>query len=150
VQVWARALRAAADRLESRLPQPGEQRLDGLRQLRFPHAFDLLPLVGRLFSVGPIAVGGDAHTVDVMKTLPSAPGEVIYIPTVRLVITPDDWADSRISLPLGQSGHLFSPYRTDRLDEWLHGQGRPLQWGGPALDETIGVVRLLPNQKGGR
>jgi penicillin G amidase len=143
-EVWANALRAAADALDQRLPAAADQRLDALRQLRFPHAFDLLPLVGPLFSVGPLPVGGDAHTIDVMKTLPSAPGAVTYIPTVRLVMTPTDWAGSRISLPLGQSGHRLSPYRTDRLDDWLHGDGVPLPWGGPAPDETVGVLQLEP------
>lgn len=143
-EVWADALRAAADALDRRLPDAADQRLDALRQLRFPHAFDLLPLVGRLFSVGPLPVGGDAHTIDVMKTLPSAPGSVTYIPTVRLVLAPGDWARSRIGLPLGQSGHRFSPYRTDRLDDWLHGSGVPLPWGGPEPGQHVGVLELAP------
>jgi acyl-homoserine lactone acylase PvdQ len=142
-QVWATALRAAADALDQELAHD-ERRLDAVRQLGFPHAFDGLPLFGRLFSVGPLPVGGDAHTIDVMKTLPTSPGTVTFIPTVRVVLTPGDWAASRISLPLGQSGHPFSPYRTDRLLDWLNGRGQPLPWGGPAPRDTIGVLRLLP------
>ncbi len=144
VQVWAAALRGAEDELQRRLPTTDSQRLDAVRQLRFPHAFDQLPMLGRLFSVGPLPVGGDSHTIDVMKSLPSAPETVTYIPTLRTVITPADWSGSRISLPPGQSGHRFSPYRTDRLDDWLNGRSRLLQWKGPAPDETIGVLQMLP------
>jgi acyl-homoserine lactone acylase PvdQ len=145
-QVWAKALLAAENELNRRLPNLENQRLDAVRRLRFPHAFDRLPILGRLFSVGPLPVGGDSHTIDVMKSLPSAPETVTYIPTLRAVMTPYDWAGNRISLPLGQSGHRFSPYRTDRLGDWLNGRGRPMPWGGPALEQTIGVQRLLPER----
>ena len=84
------------------------------------------------------------NTIDVRKSQPSAPETVIYIPTLRMVVTPTHWPDSRISLPLGQSGHRFSPYRTDRLDDWLDGRSLPLQWEGPAPDEAIGVLQLSP------
>jgi acyl-homoserine lactone acylase PvdQ len=142
--VWAAALRRASAALDLRLPRRAEQRLDGVRHLTFPHAFDLLPVIGPWFSVGPLPVGGDSETVDVMKASPAAPGTATYIPTVRLVITPGDWQASRISLPLGQSGHRLSPHRTDRLDDWLHGYGSPLPWGGPPPGETLGVLELLP------
>jgi acyl-homoserine lactone acylase PvdQ len=142
--VWARALREAKEELDRRLPEPGSQRLDALRHLSFPHAFDRIPVIGDLFSVGPLPVGGDAHTVNTMKTSLLEPERATFIPTLRAVLTPADWSGSRTTLPLGQSGHRFSPYRTDQLDDWLEGRTHPLQWEGPAPGEEIGVLVLKP------
>jgi acyl-homoserine lactone acylase PvdQ len=143
-EIWARALVGATSELVQRLPDPGSRRLDALRRLTFPHAFHRLPLLGDWFSIGPLPVGGDAHTINTMKTTPLAPQEAEFIPSLRAVFTPADWADSRITLPLGQSGHRLSPYRTDQLADWLAGRTHALQWGGPAPDEEIGVLTLSP------
>ena len=51
-------------------------------------------------------------------------------------------------MPLGQSGHRLSPYRTDQLEDWLAGRSRPLRWEGPAPEETIGVLVLSPTTGG--
>ena len=143
-EIWARALKATEAELESRVANPSEARLDRIRSLTFPHAFGALPLIGRLFEVGPIGVGGHIDTVDVMKPLPTEPGKVIFIPSMRVVFTPSDWSETRGIQPLGQSGHLFSPYRTDQLAAWLGGETRPWPWNGPDEQSTIGTLRLLP------
>ena len=142
--VWARALRRAKAELDSRFPERGSQHLDGVRRLSFPHAFDRVPLLGRLFGVGPLDAAGDTHTVNTSKASPADPEKVLFIPTLRAVYTPADWGRSRTTLPLGQSGHRFSPYRTDQLGDWLEGRTHRLQWDGPAPGEEIGVVVLRP------
>jgi acyl-homoserine lactone acylase PvdQ len=121
-----------------------DARLDRIRTLTFPHAFGVLPLVGRLFDVGPIGVGGHADTIDVMKPMPLDPEEVIFIPSLRVVYTPADWTLTRGAQPLGQSGHLFSRFRADRLDAWMLGENHPWPWNGPDEDQTIGVLMLAP------
>jgi acyl-homoserine lactone acylase PvdQ len=55
---WARALRAAESDLVAPLPKPEDQRLDRLRTLTLTHAFHRLPLLGPLFDLRPIGVGG--------------------------------------------------------------------------------------------
>ncbi len=142
--VWARALRSAKTELDERMPELGEQRLDRLRHLSFPHAFNRIPLLGRLFGVGPIPVGGDAHVVNTMKTYPTDPGKALFVPSMRVVYTPADWSQTRGTLNLGQSGHRFSPYRTDQLEDWLEGRSRPWPWGGPAPGSEIGVMVMKP------
>lgn len=143
-EIWARALKAAKADLDARIGNPQDARLDRIRTLTFPHAFGTLPLVGRLFNVGPIGVGGHADTVNVMKPMPLAPEESVFIPSMRVVYTPADWAGTRGVLPLGQSGHPFSPHRTDQLDAWLTGATYPWPWNGPSEQETIGVLMLAP------
>jgi acyl-homoserine lactone acylase PvdQ len=145
----SRALRLARDRLRAAQPELGEQRLDRLLSLTFPHAFHRLPVIGPLFDVGPIPVGGDEHTVNVMKANPLSPGEATYIPTLRVVFTPADWNGTRGTLALGQSGHRFSPHRADQLDDWLAGETRPWPWNGPEPGSEIGVLQLRPEATDG-
>jgi len=142
-QVWSRAIRSAWTELEHQ--QGSRARLDGLRRLVFPHAFHGVPVLGRLFDVGPIGVGGDSHTVNVMKTPPAQPTSPLFIPSYRVVFTPGDWSGTRGTQPLGQSGHRFSPYRSDQLADWLAGHTHPRSWGGPRPEETLGTLRLLPD-----
>lgn len=142
--VWARALRAAKAELDRTQPERGGQRLDRLLSVSFPHAFDGVPLLGGLFRLGPIPVGGDEHTVNVMKASLLAPGEAVFVPTLRVVFTPGDWGGTGGTLALGQSGHRFSPYRADQLDDWLDGRTHPWPWDGPPAGAQIGALILRP------
>ena len=143
-QVWGRALRAAAAELDSTLPRPADQRLDRLRTLTFPHAFHRLPLLGRLFDVGPIGIGGAADTIDVAKPSLGDPRQAFVVPSMRVVQTPADWRLTRGTLPLGQSGHWLSPYRTDQLADWRNGRGHPWPWNGPSQPQTATLLVLRP------
>ena len=143
-EVWAKALRLAWERMQQELPNRKDQRLDRLRELRFPHAFDRQPVLGALFSVGPIGVGGSSHTINVMKAAPDAPRHAKFTPSLRVVYTPADWSATRGTLPLGQSGHRFSPYRTDQLEDWLNGAMHRWPWGGPEQGTELGTLRLVP------
>ena len=142
--IWARALHSAKDALDKRQPELGKQRLDGIRTLSFPHAFDRIPVLGRLFSVGPIAVGGDTHTLNTMKTAPAAPEKALFVPSMRIVYTPADWSKTRGTLSLGQSGHRLSPYRTDQIDDWLNGRAHSWPWHGPEPGSEVGTLTLKP------
>lgn len=145
-EIWARALTAAKGELVARLGSAGDPGLAALRTLTFPHAFGTLPLIGSLFNVGPIGVGGHLDTVALMKPLPLAPESVLFVPSMRVVFTPDDWSRTQGIQPLGQSGHRFSPYRTDQLAHWRAGRLRAWPWQGPSADETLGVLTLLPSR----
>jgi len=138
-EIWARALRAAAAEADGR-------RLEQIRTLTFPHAFDRIPLLGRLFSIGPLGVGGDSYTVNVAKASPNAPRETLFVPSMRVVYTPQHWDQTRGVLPLGQSGHLFSPYRRDQLEDWQQGRYHDWPWHGPEPADTIGTLRLEPRE----
>lgn len=144
-QTWARALRAADAELASRLPKAEELRLDQLLGLTFPHAFHGLPILGRLFDVGPMGVAGGAETVAIMKASPLGPERPLFIPSARLVQVPGDWPQTRGTLPLGQSGHWLSPFRKDQLEDWLAGRTHPWPWNGPSGDQVRGLLVLRPD-----
>ena len=54
-------------------------------------------------------MGGDKHTLNLMKASPLAPGEAAYLPTLRVLLTPADWTGTRGTVALGHSGHRRSP-----------------------------------------
>lgn len=143
-EIWVRALHMAWERLQSLAPDPEEQRLAGIQTLTFHHAFDPLPILGRLFSVGPQGAAGGNYTINVMKGSPSEFDKAVVVPSLRVVYTPADWHQTRGTLPLGQSGHRLSPYRTDQLADWWAGRSHPLPWNGPPSGTEIGTLTLEP------
>lgn len=143
-EIWTRAILAAMADLEARSGTAKALGLGRIRTLTFPHAFDRLPLIGRFFSVGPIGVGGNLDTIDVIKATPLAPDQAVFAPSMRMVATPAHWDATRGTLPLGQSGHRFSPYRTDQLADWLAGRGHAWPWNGPNEDQRLGLLLLTP------
>ncbi len=143
--IWARSLRIALRELDRQQGTVEQARLDYSRVLVFYHSFHNVPLLGRFFDVGPIGVGGDDHTISAMKTELAFPEKPTFVPTYRYVFTPGDWGQTRGTQTLGQSGHRFSPYRTDQLQDWLEGRTHAWHWGGPPEQEVIGTLVLSPD-----
>jgi acyl-homoserine lactone acylase PvdQ len=141
--VWARALTAAAEARMEAFPGPARPTLAELRELTFVHAFDGQPLLGDLFNLGPIGRGGDNGTIDVSLAPLTRPREIGNVASMRVVFTPSDWSATRGILPLGQSGHRFSPHRADQLDDWLAGRSAPWPWNGPS-GPALGRLILQP------
>ncbi len=143
VHLWRTAIIDAEEGLNHILPE-GPQRVDRLRSVVFSHAFSGQPLLGDWFEVGPVGLGGDTATVNVANASTLAPRQIGYIPSMRVVYTPTDWSGTRGTLPLGQSGHRFSAFRTDQLGDWLAAETHPWPWHGPAAGQVHGELRLLP------
>ncbi|WP_200344618.1 penicillin acylase family protein [Halochromatium glycolicum] len=142
--VWARALHAAKRSLHEALSDEDEPTLAQLRQLTFRHAFAGQPLLGRLFNLGPLGHGGDNGTIDVAIAPLGRPRDIGNVPALRVVYTPNEWSQTRGTLPLGQSGHRFSRFRADQLDDWLAGELHRWAWGGPPAGQSLGTLVLRP------
>ena len=143
--IWARALRASAAALPDAVPGEEMPRLAQLRQLTFAHAFDGQPLLGGLFNLGPIGRGGDNGTIDVAIARLTRPRKIGNVASMRVVYAPSDWSETRGTLPLGQSGHRFSRYRSDQLGDWLEGRSHLWSWNGPAAGQELGTLVLQPS-----
>jgi acyl-homoserine lactone acylase PvdQ len=142
--IWARALHATVRALNDAMPDDGSPTLARLRALTFSHAFDGQGLLGDLFNVGPIGRGGDTGTIDVAIAPLLRPREVGNVASLRVVYTPSNWSATRGTLPLGQSGHRFSRFRSDQLEDWLAGDSHPWPWGGPSSGQALGELILEP------
>jgi len=121
---------------------PASMGWDRYHKVTFRHLlFDAEPdwenTIGRLIDIGPEGVGGDADTVNSFNYDASgAPGEFNSTvgPTERLLIDMSDGEKFYETQPLGQSGHLMSPNRSDQLKSWLQAKPLPVPFSDEQSD----------------
>ncbi len=136
---------AVAD-LQSRLGgEPKEWQWGRVHTVTFVHVFGVQPLLGRLFNVGPYAVGGTHATVSVGQYFLSQPFVSRVGPSMRQIMNLADVNDTRVVLPPGQSGNLFYKHYKDQIMLWLNGayRDRPME-KGKIEAACSDVLRLRP------
>ncbi len=102
--------------------------------LTFHHRLSLgLPILGRLFDVGPFPQQGMGTTVK--ATTPFSG------PSMRMVADLGDLERSVQNITLGESGQLSSPYYRDQFDAWYKGYSFPMLFSDQAVRE--GAVHKL-------
>jgi len=131
-----RALRAAADRLDSRYgPDTARWAWGEVRPLTFRHPVSERKPLGRVFDLGPYPWGGDANTVSPAPVDPADPvaNPDAAVASLRMAIDVGEWELSRFVLPGGQSGNPFSPHYADQMPLWLKGDALPIPWSREAV-----------------
>ncbi len=105
-----------------------------------------LPLLGRIFNLGPFPWGGDTYTVGQATVYPNAPlDNPGAIASLRIVMDVGDWERTEVILPGGQSGNPLSPHYADMLPLWRRGEGVPLAWSREAVARvTTETLQLHP------
>lgn len=101
--------------------------------LTFHHPLGRLPLLGRLFDLGPFPQSGMNTTV---KAATMGHG-----PSMRMVVDLADLDRSVNNITLGESGQVRSPYYKDQFDAWYHGRSFPMLFSHPAVEK--GAVHRL-------
>lgn len=111
VQGCLREARASAD-----WDRPWTQ----VNELRMNHPFGLKGgLLGWVFNPPKVRVPGSAKSIRVLSG--------VHGQSMRMVVDFLDLESTRLVLPLGQSGHLGSPHRTDQLTAWMEGDPEGLR-----------------------
>ncbi len=103
-------------------------------RLLFAHALGEVPVLGTFFNVGPVGVGGAAPCLN--ATAYRAQGRdfaVVSLPSTRFVADLRRWDNSRLVLPLGQSGHPLSSHAKDQLPQWLAGHAHTMPFTPEAV-----------------
>jgi penicillin amidase len=117
-------------------------------QLVYEHPFaSVLPLpIARRLAIGPVALPGEWHTLDVAGfSLRGDRHDVTHIPSARLIVDLADPDASRLVLPLGQSGQLFDRHVKDQLRAWSTGHDFPLPFTAKAVEAaTISTLQFVP------
>ena len=102
-------------------------------------------LLGRAWSAGPFATGGDDSTVNACAWDQSLPFEVSSVPSLRFVADTGDWDRSFLTVAGGQSGQPWSRHYADQLQGWRTGAPTPLPFSAEAVERaTRSRLRLLP------
>ncbi|WP_406394472.1 penicillin acylase family protein [Streptomyces sp. NBC_00887] len=79
-------------------------------------------LLQRALNRGPWHLGGGEAAVDATGWNAAGGYDVIWVPSMRMVVNVGDWDKSRWINLTGASGHAFSAHYTDQTDKWVEGE----------------------------
>ncbi|MEU1216261.1 penicillin acylase family protein [Streptomyces sp. NPDC005790] len=79
-------------------------------------------LLQRALNRGPWDLGGGEAAVNASGWNAAGGYEVIWVPSMRMVVNVGDWDKSRWINLTGASGHAFSAHYTDQTDKWVEGE----------------------------
>ncbi|MFE9411697.1 penicillin acylase family protein [Streptomyces sp. NPDC006704] len=98
-----------------------------------------------LLNADPIGVGGGTDTVMANGWDPQKGFEVIWVPSMRMVVDMADFERSRWINLTGASGHATADTYTDQTKLWADGTSLPWPYGAAAVDKAArDRLRLTP------
>ncbi|MFB6527048.1 penicillin acylase family protein [Streptomyces sp. NPDC056399] len=102
-------------------------------------------VVQQLLNRGPWNLGGGEAAVDATGWNAAGGYEVIWVPSMRMVVNVGDWDKSRWINLTGASGHAFNSHYTDQTDAWAKGDLYDWAYGRAAVDAaTKDTLKLKP------
>ncbi|MGQ9495261.1 MAG: penicillin acylase family protein [Thermoanaerobaculaceae bacterium] len=117
-------------------------------QLTFAHPLGSVPGLGAFFTFGPHPVAGAGPCIN--STAYDVLGgsfAVVALPSLRFVADLANWDNSKMVLPLGQSGHPMSAHARDQFPLWLRGQAHGMPFSQEAVERAaVQVSRLVPKE----
>lgn len=142
-------IRVATEKQEGPVTCPWES----LHKIKFRHLIDQdnveAPMLGFLYNIAPVGVGGDQDCVNACNVDVSAQPEVFSCssgPIQRLLIDLADNDKFYQTVALGQSGHLSSANRTDQLNAWLKNEPHAVAFSSKQTDSQMQHKLILTNQ----
>ncbi|MFJ8979726.1 penicillin acylase family protein [Streptomyces sp. NPDC102282] len=100
-------------------------------------------LLQRALNRGPWDLGGGEAAVNATGWNAAGGYEVIWVPSMRMVVNVDDWDKSRWINLTGASGHAFSAHYTDQTDKWVDGELLDWSYGKNAVGRsTVDTLTL--------
>lgn len=128
---YEEARKALASRLG---PEESEWTWGRLAPVRFPHPLERLGGAGARFAVAPFPqnTGGSMPTVNAGARV-----------SMRFVADLNDWSDTRLCVPLGESGDPSSVNRDDQLEEWRDLTPRSMPFSREKIERTTRSVLTL-------
>lgn len=86
----------------------------GINKFSFNHPLAKISVLKTIFNSSDVIVGGSAHTINCNDTN----ADRIWGPSMRMVISLDDWDLTTLAVTPGASGQLGSPHYLDQIDDW--------------------------------
>ncbi|MER5707403.1 penicillin acylase family protein [Streptomyces sp. NPDC042898] len=99
--------------------------------------------VQQLLNRGPWNLGGGEAAVDATGWNAAGGYEVIWVPSMRMVVNVGDWDKSRWVNLTGASGHAFADHYTDQTDAWAKGELYDWAYGKAAVDASTKDTLIL-------
>ncbi|MFE0086535.1 penicillin acylase family protein [Streptomyces sp. NPDC058992] len=79
-------------------------------------------ILQRMLNRGPWNLGGGEAAVNATGWNAAGGYDVIWVPSMRMVVNVGDWDKSRWINLTGASGHAYSAHYTDQTDKWAKGE----------------------------
>ncbi|MFF1833746.1 penicillin acylase family protein [Streptomyces sp. NPDC058231] len=103
-------------------------------------------LLQRVLNRGPWNLGGGEAAVDATGWNAAGGYEVVWVPSMRMVVNVGDWDKSRWINLTGASGHAFSAHYTDQTGKWVNGDLLDWSFGTNAVaNSTKDTLTLKPS-----
>ncbi|MDV9191255.1 penicillin acylase family protein [Streptomyces sp. SR27] len=100
-------------------------------------------VVQQLLNRGPWNLGGGEAAVDATGWNAAGGYDVIWVPSMRMVVNVGDWDRSRWINLTGASGHAFHSNYTDQTDAWAKGELYDWAYGKAAVDASTKDTLVL-------
>ncbi|MFF8600714.1 penicillin acylase family protein [Streptomyces sp. NPDC015232] len=101
--------------------------------------------VQSLLNRGPWNLGGGEAAVDATGWNAAGGYDVIWVPSMRMVVNVGDWDKSRWINLTGASGHAFASHYTDQTEKWSKGELLDWSYGKAAVEATTqDTLKLEP------
>ena len=117
-----------------------------LHTIEFPHAFGMNKLLGKVFNKGPYPIAGAINVINHNRRKGCENGHAVKSgPSSRRVI---DFSRPEVSfgiLPLGNSGHMLSPFYDDQRERFLKGQYRNQYLNLEDIKKNLHSTLILKN-----
>ncbi len=112
----------------------------------FDHPLGMQKPLDRIFSRGPVPIGGDTDTPCQTAIAPELPYDNrSWSPSFRQIVDLQDVSRSWSTIVPGQSGRLGSPHYDDRIEPWRKGELHPMLWTRTQVEvELEGRLVLEP------
>lgn len=100
-------------------------------------------LLQRALNRGPWHLGGGEAAVNATGWNAAGGYDVIWVPSMRMVVNVGDWDKSRWINLTGASGHAFSAHYTDQTDKWVDGELLDWSFRSKAVEQsTVDTLTL--------
>lgn len=101
---------------------------------RFPHPLAAAPLIGMQFATPNTPIAGSGQTPNVASFV-----------SMRYIASPGNWDETRLVIPLGQSGDPGSPHYKDQFDAWNTGTPSVFPFSNDAVKKAaVRQISFLP------
>ncbi|MFC8274410.1 penicillin acylase family protein [Streptomyces sp. NPDC057271] len=101
--------------------------------------------VRSMLNRGPWNLGGGEAAVNATGWNAAGGYEVVWVPSMRMVVNVGDWDRSRWINLSGASGHAYHDHYTDQTDKWVKGELLDWPFGKAAVDaSTKETLTLKP------